>query len=156
MNECVNAIHQCLLQQSGALKQAGVTPSFSPGLQTSTSRAKTHQPLKSFTPSIDCLMEKLVVLNRAQQQNTRFLSNKDFDMFGGSEYCLNLPYIGPKSLQLFLQALSRLYKEKSAGMMTERAHLRSVSLCLVTKNITNNIRISQGSHRLSYSKYFKL
>ena len=134
MNECVNAIHQCLLQQSGALKQAGVTPSFSsPGLQTSTSRAKTHQPLKSFTPSIDCLMEKLVVLNCAQQQNTRLSSAKDFEIFGGSEYCLNLPYIGPKSLQLFLQALCRLYKEKSVGMMTERAHLRSVSLCLITK-----------------------
>ena len=130
VRECVSAIHQCLLQQSGALKQAGITPSLSPGSTVSTPpRARKQQPSKTVTASFDCLMEKLIMLNHTQQQTTRLSSTKDvsdFEMFGGSENSFNLPYIGPKSLQLFLQALCRLYKEKSASVVTERSHLRSV------------------------------
>lgn len=117
VRDCVAAIHQCMLQQSGTLKQAGLSPSLAADNSAPISKSKQKLPSKAAPPlSIDYLWEKLTKLHHQDSPITQLLG-----MAGGY---FSLPYIGPESLLMFLCALCRLYKVKSTAAIKQRESLR--------------------------------
>lgn len=123
---CVSAIHHCMLQESGALKQAGIPPSLSPtGKTPSTTTPKRQMSATTPPPSFEYLLEKLTVIHNSQQpSHTSADSCNDSVLLGGHGSGFFLPYLGPDSMRLFLEVLCRLFKKKSERVVKEKESLR--------------------------------
>lgn len=123
VRKCVSAIHSCMLQETGSLKQAGIYPSLSSHDQT-TEKSSTKDDSPSLSPSsFDHVLEQLAVLH-SQLLSQQFSSSCDSSrLLGDPGKPLTVPYIGPESMKLVLESLCRLFTKKNKRRMNERENL---------------------------------
>ena len=100
----LSKIHSYILTQSGGLSKAGILPTFDSQPVTETT------DINNLTP-YGFLVEKMSTHQQQQEQSC-------------SDNKLDIPYVGPLSLNYFMECLCQVYKEKSNELKEESDSLR--------------------------------